>query len=216
MALFDEKQMKRKSNHSMDKQVAIFDEENIQSEKEWKPKKEKIKPSFAEISPIIDITTNGYFQLNNNNGYFDIVQLTSKDIYALNESDKEKDIFTLANFYQAYPNDIKIIPMNFPVDTSTQQQNLLKILEKTPRSSYRFFHLEQKLEELQFIEHERTNREYYMFIYADDEYTLNSRIKNVQRLLSIVLPVIQLNDEKKINILYKLFNLNSKNKTAKG
>ncbi|MYL39827.1 hypothetical protein [Halobacillus litoralis] len=216
MALFDEKQTKNRLDRSpKQKRTTVFDESNIQEQKDKKSRKVKIKSSFAELSPLIDITANGYFQLNHEEGYFDIVQLTSKDIYALNNADKEKNIYTLAYFYQWYLNDIKIIPLNFPVDTSTQQRHILQKLDKTTKKEYRFF-LEQKLKELQFIEKERTNREYYMFIYADDEYTLHSRINNIDRLVNMVLPVVKLSDEKKINILYKLFNLNSKNKTAGG
>lgn len=206
--------MKRQSVPEQ-KQRSVFDEANIQEQKERKSKKIKVKSSFAEISPVIDMTANGYFQLNHEEGYFEIVQLTSKDIYSLNQSDKDKNIYTLAYFYQWYLNDIKIIPLNFPVDTSTQQRHILRRLEKTTKREYRFF-LEQKLKELQFIEKERTNREYYLFIYADDEYSLHSRIKNIDRLISVSLPVVRLSEEKKINILYKLFNLNSKNKTARG
>ncbi|MYL43966.1 hypothetical protein [Virgibacillus salexigens] len=217
MALFDEKQMQKKVRRSK-KEVAattLFDESNIENKKEIHRKKYKVKSSFIEIAPIIDITANGYFQLNHNEGYFEMVQLTSQDIYSLNESDKDKNIYTLAYFFQWYLNDVKFLPLNFPVDTSTQQQHIRRKLDKTIKKEYRLL-LEQKLKELQFIEKERTNREYYLFIYADDEYTLTSRINHIERLLSVVLPVIRLNEEKKINILYKLFNLNSKNKTSKG
>lgn len=205
MAVFTEKNRRERSS-------AIFDEKNIQIEKKKRTKKEKVKSSFAEIAPVIDITANGYFQLSDGNGYFDIVQLTSKDIYSLNESDKLKDIYSLAYFYQWYTHDIKVLPLNFPVDTSIQQKNLMKKFNTAKNAAQRFF-LQQKIDELKFIEKNRTNREYYMFIYAEDEYTLHSRINSAERLLSVVLPITRLDEDKKVNILYKLNNLNSKNKT---
>lgn len=214
MAIFEEK-TKKSSNSVPQKEKAIFDENSMNKEIVKKKKKVRVKSSFAEISPYIDITANGYFELSDKDGYFEIVQLTSKDIYSQNDDDREKDIFLLAHFFQWYLYDIKIVPLNFPVDTSSQQRHLMKKLERETRESYRFF-LQQKLEELIFIETERTNREYYMFVYAEDEYTLKSRLNHVYRLLYPVLPVIKLTDQKKVNILYKLNNLNSKNKSVKG
>ncbi len=55
-----------------------------------------------------------------------------------------------------------------------------------------------------------------MFLYAEDEFTLQSRIHDVESQMSIVSPIIRLSDEKKINILYKLNNFNSKNKSTQG
>jgi hypothetical protein len=215
MAIFNEPNRTRLGKKTKRNGSSIFDESNIETKKDDKPKKIKVKSSFAEISPIIDITGNGYFQLSNEDGYMEIVQLTSTDIYALNHDDKEKKIYSLAYFLQWYQYDMKIIPLNFPVDTSGQQQFILKKLDRTKNAQYRLF-LEQKLKELQFIETERANREYYMFIYADDEFTLHSRIKAVSAQMNVVCPIVRLSDEKKINILYKLNNLNSKNKSSKG
>ncbi|MFP3473205.1 hypothetical protein R0J90_24405, partial [Micrococcus sp. SIMBA_144] len=75
---FDEKQAKKRFNRSPQKRKSVFDEANIHEYKEKKSKKVKVKSSFAELTPLIDITANGYFQLNHEEGYFDIVQLTSK------------------------------------------------------------------------------------------------------------------------------------------
>jgi|GEM_PF-575029 len=190
----------------------LFDERDIQVQKRKEKKlKNKVKPSFAEISPIVDITANGFFEMSDK-GYMEILQLSSQDIYSLNENEKNRNIYSLAAFFQWYLNDIKIVPLNFPVDTSTQQRYLKRKMERVAKAEYIPF-LEERLKELQFIENERTNREYYMFIYADDEYTLLSRIRNVERMLQMALPIIRLEEEKKINILYKLFNLNSKYKS---
>ncbi|MEK4306886.1 hypothetical protein [Oceanobacillus sp. FSL K6-0251] len=214
MAIFEEKS-KKNGSFIPEKQTPIFDEKSMHKEKVKKEKKVRVKPSFADMSPYVDITANGYIELRDEDGYFEIVQLTSKDIYSQNSDDREKDIFLLAYFFQWYLYDIKIIPLNFPVDTSSQQRHLLKKLEKETREAYRYF-LQQKLDELIFIETERTNREYYMLVYADDEFTLQTRLNHVYRLLQPVLPVVHLNDQKKINIVYKINNLNSKNKSAKG
>ncbi|NJP38982.1 hypothetical protein [Alkalicoccus luteus] len=215
MAIFDEKNKKGRLKRIQPKGKSIFVEADAVRKKEEKKKKVAVKSSFADISPVIDITGNGYFQLSNEDGYMEIVQVSSADIYSLNNEDKEKKINLFAFFLQWYQHDLKVVPLNFPVDTYTQQQFIQKKIEQTSNPQSQFF-LEQKLRELQFIETERSNREFYLFIYADDEYTLRSRINDVTAQMNVVSPIIRLSDEKKINILYKLNNLNSKNKSTKG
>jgi len=207
MALFAEKKKKEDVQ-----QTAIFDESQIKVEKKRKKEKVKLKSSFADIAPYVDITANGYIELSDDAGFLEIVQLTSKDIFSLNEEDKNKNIYTLAYFFQWYLDDLKIIPLNFPVDTSVQQQHIMRKMENSTKREY-LPHLQERLEELQFIEQERTNREYFMLIFGEDELTLQRKTKHVERLLHLVLPVIHLEEEKKISILYKLFNLNSKYRT---
>lgn len=215
MAVFDEKNKKGLLKKVQPKGNSIFVESEAVRRKEDKEKKISVKSSFAEITPITDITGNGFLELSNDDGFMEIVQVSSTDIYALNNSDKEKKISLFAFFLQWYQHDIKIIPLNFPVDTSKQQQFIQKKLNQTSKRQYQKF-LEQKLRELQFIETERTNREFYMFLYAEDEFTLQSRIHDVESQMSTVSPIIRLSDEKKINILYKLNNFNSKNKSTQG
>ncbi|MCM3169465.1 hypothetical protein [Peribacillus frigoritolerans] len=190
--------------------TSIFDEKNLKKMQKTKEKKIKIKSSIADIIPVIDMTANGYFELRNHE-YMEIIQLTSKDIYSSNADDKNHDIYSFAFFLQSFLDDFKIVPLNFPVDTSVQQRFIQRKIEKAKNPIFIPF-LEKKLQELQFIESNRTNREYYLFIYSDNEYTLTNKLNQVERLLQRTTPVIRLSDEKKINILYKLFNLNSKNK----
>lgn len=209
MALFNDQKGRwfgKKSNEG----TAIFVEgDHVQKQK--KETKPKVKSSFADIAPVIDLTGNGFLELSDEKGYMDIVQLTSSDIYSLNESDKTKKIYQFATFLQSYNHDFKIIPFDFPVNTSSQQRHILEKIQQAKKPTYRQG-LEQKLQELQFIEQRRTNREFFLFLYADDEFTLQSRTAEVEGQLSAVCPVITLTDEKKINILYKLNNLNSKNR----
>lgn len=189
---------------------AIFDERNLLKVQEKKQKKVKIKSSISDIIPVVDMTANGYFELRNHE-YLEILQLTSKDVYTLNEDDKNRDIYTFAFFLQSYLEDVKLIPLNFPVDTSIQQNFIQRKIERTKNPMFIPF-LQKKLQELQFIESYRTNREFYLFIYADSEYNLTNKRNQVERLLQRTCPIIDIEEEKKINILYKLNNLNSKNK----
>lgn len=209
MALFND-QKGRWFGNKPNEGTAIFVESD-QVQKRKKEAKPKVKSSFADLTPVIDLTGNGFLELPDQKGFMDMVQLESSDIYSLNETDKTKKIYHFATFLQGYNHDFKIIPFDFPVDTSSQQRHILEKMQQAKKPQYRMF-LEKKLQELQFIEQRRTNREFYLFLYADDEYTLQSRRMEVEGQLHAVCPVIPLTDDKKINILYKLNNMNSKNR----
>ncbi|WP_098119155.1 hypothetical protein [Bacillus sp. AFS002410] len=197
-------------NNPVTSTPAIFDESQIIMKKEQKEDKPIIKKSIADIIPVIDLTANGFIELRNGE-FMEILQLTTKDVYSLNEEDKNLNIYSFAFFLQSYLEDMKIVPLNFPVDTTIQQQHIQRKLERTDNQLYVPF-LKKKLEELRFIEKNRTNREYYLFLYSESEFTLKNKAIQVERLLQRTTPISLLSEEKKIAILYKLNNLNSKTK----
>ncbi|QKE76048.1 hypothetical protein HPK19_24895 (plasmid) [Arthrobacter citreus] len=197
-------------NNPVTSTPAIFDESQIMMKKEQKEDKPIIKKSIADIIPVIDLTANGFIELRNGE-FMEILQLTTKDVYSLNEEDKNLNIYSFAFFLQSYLEDMKIVPLNFPVDTTIQQQHIQRKLERTDNQLYVPF-LKKKLEELRYIEKNRTNREYYLFLYSESEFTLRNKAIQVERLLQRTTPISLLSEEKKIAILYKLNNLNSKTK----
>lgn len=52
-----------------------------QKRKKSKEKPDRVKKSIAEIIPIIDLTEEGLLKLKDSQGYFDILQLESKDVF---------------------------------------------------------------------------------------------------------------------------------------
>lgn len=209
MTLFRED---NKNYKDEDYQGYLMDERKLKKTKDYRIKTPKIKPSITDVLPIIDMTGNGYIELKSNQSYFDILQIESKDIYSANEDEKEGDMADLSYVYQAYPYDIKIIPMNFPVNTETQKDYYKKLITNCKVDSY-IPHLEDKLRELEYLENNRTNREYFLLVYADTEYDLKDRINMISRLLSKSNPIIFLSEDKKIKILNKLYNMNTKTYT---
>ena len=180
-------------------------------EKRSKAKKEKppqIKKLIAEIIPIVDYTESGLFQLKGE-GFFDIWQIQSKDIFAMNEKEASFHIYSLASGFQSYQEAFKVVSLNLPVSTEQQQQYLEKKLERSQNHLYERF-LQQKLKELQFLEWGRTNREYFVFIYGKTELMVKERREDLIRYLQRTTPLIEVNDKKKIELIYKLYNQNAK------
>ncbi|SDZ40796.1 hypothetical protein [Bacillus sp. 166amftsu] len=180
-------------------------------------KKEKppyIKKSIAEVIPIIDITESGVFEFREEQGFVDILQIQGTDIYSMNDEEAEYAIYHLAHYYQSYQESIKIVSMNFPVSTEPQQRFLLKKIETCQNPLYESF-LVQKLKELQYLEWGRTNREYFLFVYGENEFVVKERVESSKRYLQRCIPLLDMEEEKKIEILYKLHNQNSKIGTKK-
>ncbi|SFF88610.1 hypothetical protein SAMN05216353_11240 [Halobacillus alkaliphilus] len=196
MALFDE----RKTVEKKKKQISL---------KANKKKREVAIPSIAEILPIQDMTEEGSFHLQGEMGYMDVMQLQSKDIYSPSTQETEYDIMKMAKFFQSYAPDIKIVSMNFPVNMKKQLDAINYKIAHNEAPLYERF-LIRKREELQFLETYRTNREFYLFIYATSLKQLAEYRNNCRRYLGRVAPIMELTDEKKLDLLYKLYNQNSK------
>lgn len=209
MALINEKNKSLKTKKT-EYQTGILNEKNMMKKSEMKEKRMKVISSFAEIFPIIDIAEHDYFELRNGE-YMEIVQITSKDIYSLNESDKDNDIFSLAYLYQAYIPDLKIVPLHTPVNLELQKNKIIKNIRSCKKPQYLSF-LEKKLSELEFIEEHRTNKDFFFFLYGENPKILSERKSQIRKLLIQSNQMIELDLEKKINVLFQLSNLNTKPK----
>lgn len=207
MAIINEKNSKRKK-HKTDSDIGVLNEKNIVKDIKERKKTSKVINSFAEIFPINDIAEYDLFEMKNGE-YMEIVQITSKDIYSLNETDKDKDIFSLAYFYQAYLPDIKIIPLHTPVNLEVQKNHVLKNISNASDEKYIPF-LEKKLAELEFIEEYRTNKEFFFFLYGETTKEVMIKKSQIKKLLIQSNPIIDIDLDKKINVLFQISNLNTK------
>lgn len=99
--------------------------------------------------------------------------------------------------------------MQFPVNTYNQQQNIINKLENSKNPNHRYF-LEKRLNELKFLEEYRQNKEFYLFFFAENEKAIFERENLLLRLSSDSMKLKKINNEKKIKILFKLNNQNSK------
>lgn len=204
MTLLKEKEVSKKT-----KGISVLNEKNIVINKQKKAQ-QKIIHSLAEIYPVVDIADYDFFEMKNGE-FMEIIQITSKDIYSLNETDKDNDIFSLAYLLQAYINDIKIVPLHTPVVLEKQKNQIINNMRNCKKEQYLPF-LEKKLAELEFIEEHRTNKEFFFFIYADTTKDLLERKGYMRRLLAQSNEMIELDIDKKINVLFQLGNLNTKPK----
>lgn len=185
---------------------AKFQRMKIKKKPEKVEKKEKVLRQTPYILPFLQID-NDYILLKD--GVMDILQVTSKDLYSMNNDDLQYLLFSEAGFLRSYFPSFKIVALNFPTNTQKQKEYWLKKKEKT-NDPIRLRFIERKLFELNFLERERTNREYFIFIYAKDKEELEERKRLIIRSKQNTFPLRTLSIEKKQDILFMLNNQNSK------
>lgn len=194
-----------KSNNNIINKIKRFIN-NKQIKPKKKEKKQKVLSQTPSVLPFISIERD-WIVLKD--GVMDILQITSKDLNSLNEEETAMMIHFHSVLYKSYYPSIKEVSLNFPANTSKQTQYWLKKKERTT-DPLRLKFIERKLFELSYLEKERTNREFYLFIFADNEHQLEERRRQVRKSSQRSFPLVPISNEKKIDILYLLNNQNSK------
>ncbi|WP_338631280.1 hypothetical protein [Clostridium baratii] len=202
------KKIKEKKINKKEVKNKKREEKKAEKLKKKKEKEElrKVHHTTKELLPLCSLTENENSKCKEE--YLDIFQIESMDINAMNDYDVRGYILSLTNLFKLYLDDIKIISMNFPANTQVQQNYVSKKIKECKNEVHLKF-LKERLRQLEAIERIRTNREYYIMIYGATEEELE---KNKATLISssASIKINEIGTEKKIKILKKLNNMNSK------
>lgn len=175
--------------------------------KEIRKANKDVLASTKELLPFKDADDDDSIIVKN--GYLDIFQIDSKDIYSLTDVETTMNIYNFIAFLRSYPFDIKLITMNFPVNTLKQQEFIKKKIKECDNEKY-YYELIEELEQLVYLESTRQNREFYIMIFIKDTEEKESIKRTLFRSQNIAVQLIPLTIEKKLKILFKLNNPNTK------
>ena len=175
--------------------------------KEIRKANKDVLASTKELLGFIDVDDDDSIIMKN--GYLDIFQIDSKDIYSLTDVETTLNIYNFIAFLRSYPFDIKLITMNFPVNTLKQQEFIKKKIKECDNKKY-YYELIEELEQLVYLESTRQNREFYIMIFIKDTEEKESIKRTLFRSQNIAVQLIPLTVEKKLKILFKLNNPNTK------
>ena len=153
---------------------------------------------------------NECFVNEKENLIFDIIKICSKDLVNSSDDEIDYDQYRYTKLYKIYSEDLKIICMNFPCNTQKQQSYLKKKIEKTNNAKMKHW-LQRRLDELEWLEKNRTTREYYYMIFSQN---LEEHLSNKNNIFSALQSgrnglCETISEEEKIQILYKLNNKSS-------
>ena len=175
--------------------------------KEIRKANKDVLASTKELLGFVDVDDDDSIIMKN--GYLDIFQIDSKDIYSLTDVETTMNIYNFIAFLRSYPFDIKLITMNFPVNTLKQQEFIKKKIKECDNEKY-YYELIEELEQLVYSESTRQNREFYIMIFIKDTEEKESIKRTLFRSQNIAVQLIPLTVEKKLKILFKLNNPNTK------
>ena len=138
----------------------------------------------------------------------DIFQISPNDLHSLTDTDITIKLLEKARFYRSSASQHKVVGLNFPANTEKQRLYWERKKERTT-DPLRILFINRKLFELEFIARERTNREFFLFVYAESSQTLEDEKASSKRMKQSF-PLQTLSNEKKQDILFMMSNQNSK------
>lgn len=180
---------------------------DIIDSKKNKEKKPYVLRKTKELIPYRKIEENA---IHMEDGYFlDIMQIQTRDIEAMNETDLNILILSETKMLRSYTETYKELSLNFPANMEKQRQYWLKKKEETTNPLF-LTYIDRKLFEFDFIERERTNREFFIFIFGESLNELEKNKSLMVRARQNSFPLIPLSIEKKQDVLFMLNNQNTK------
>ena len=178
--------------------------------KENKDQPEKTSKSILETIPIVRYMPDYQCYLLKDKTYMDIVQIRTKDLNSIDADERSYDMGRITKLLRMLGSDCKIIALNYPCNTQEQQRYLAHKIQDTHNKQYQYW-LEKSRKELEWLEKNKTFREYYLMFFSD---TLEMQQKNLNVILESLGTgveglAIAIDAKKKHNILFKLSNQSS-------
>ncbi len=165
----------------------------------------------ADKIPVIavDPETNAF--LLDDGGLVDVLKITTKDYQYLSEQDKEFDDLLYDRLFRTYPEDLKIVSLYFPVDTSNQISHFRKMRDRTENPLFRNL-LNNEIDLFYWIRQERREKEYFLFYFVADRTKHRERQTHIISTLSKgAVPLVRYMDVANKTAVLKLLN----NKTGR-
>lgn len=205
---------REKSNIHNKPKITLEEKKDKKDKKEEKQDKKKKKrniiKSCKELIPIRMYDENlEAFKLTEGR-YMDIFRIIPKDIANMNDDEISMEIINFIKILKTISMDIKLVSMNFPLNT-TRQREIFSLKSEYVEDEVRLKWIDRQIDELKRADSGVLTREFYIFFYADSE---NDFIKNKEAILKFTASgtlkfTSRLNQSEKENILEKLSNMNS-------
>jgi hypothetical protein len=172
-------------------------------------KKNKISNTVLDIIPIRYYDHANECFILSDKSVLDIVGIKCKDFNTASDSDIDNDMLALTRFFRTYVDDIKIISINIPTSCEEQIKFVNHKIAKC-RNEFRRNQLEIKKAELEWIEKNRLNKEFYIMYQSKD---IQDHIKHkdiiIEKLGNGNL-LNMINEKEKEVVLMKMNNKNVK------
>lgn len=131
--------------------------------------------SLEECLDIVGMSPEGHFLLRNGE-LMELIRIRSKDIDSLSEDEQEYLTLKWTKIYKLHAPDIKIVCMNYPCNTSIQQEFLTKKIQGTNNEIYKDT-LNTYLDELIWLQKNDTELNFFLMLFSPTEDELETSIR---------------------------------------
>lgn len=181
--------------------------EQKKDKKKDKKIKQKVSSFITDVMPVKGITDEregGFIKLKD--GYMEILQLGGYNLLGMEQSEIDEVIHSYEMLSVLYAFPYKVVSMNIPVNTSSQQQFYRKKLEQETNENKRY-QLMTSLSEMEVLNEKANNKEFFIFIYGKTIEELKENRKDFI-YYSGQLNVYPISMNKKRIVLFRLSNAN--------
>lgn len=132
---------------------------------------------------IAGMNDKGHFILKDGE-QMEMMKIRSKDLNSLSEDEREYLTLKWTKIYKLHSQDIKIIFMNYPCNTTIQQEFLQRKIQNTNNEVYKKT-LHTYLDELVWLQENDTTRNFYLLIFATSADEMDSSVRRWSENLGI-------------------------------
>lgn len=188
------------------------EKKNIKGAKE----KNKKKRSISQVALTSDLLPILYYDNEleafalKDNKYMDICKVTSRDLENMSDDEFNLELLNLVKIYKTVGVDLKFISLNFPLNTSIQQETLFRYKEKAG-DDVKVKWINRQINELNRAESGVLTRSFYVKYFGENknDFLKNKELISKYMLSGSIKLCETLSREEKINIETKLSNMNT-------
>ena len=96
----------------------------------------------------------------------DIIQIRTKDLNSIDMDERSFEKGQIMKLLRMMGSDCKIIALNYPCNTQEQQRFLAYKIQTTHNKQFQYW-LEKSRKELEWLEKNKTFREYYLMFFSE-------------------------------------------------
>lgn len=179
-------------------------------EKEEKKKKPEVIKTNLDILPIRHYDEKISCFVLDDGTRMDILRIIPRDVNNLSDDELQREVYSLIKDYKTIGSDIKIVSMNFPLNTHKQREVLKHHLEKA-EDEVRQKWIRRQIEELETVDANIHTSNFYLLYFGEKEDVFLKNRENIVKYLCSGIDALAENMDKlqKYQIMIKLCNMNS-------
>lgn len=178
--------------------------------KEKGSKKAEVVKSNLSILPIRHYDDKLECFILDDNSCVDVLQIIPRDVNNLSDDELQREVYSLIRDYKTIGADIKIVSMNFPLNTSKQRGILKHHLEKA-EDEVRQKWIRRQIEELETVDANIHTSNFYLFYFGSTREDFLRNRENIDKYVCSGIDALaeHISKLQKYQIVIKLCNMNS-------